>query len=145
MHVSLVGVGYGMCTCRCESIFTHSLLLTFPTQVTKNNTLGDETLKQDFQGLCEHLIGNSLQAVDCPPSLIDEVFTELLSRVINTMMNSLLQCAAMVKRIEANKGVDADVALRDKLKVYASESLVLDIRLYCYTMTLSIIIQLLLF
>ena len=27
----------------------------------------------------------------------------------------------MVDRIKANKGVDADVALRDKLKVYASE------------------------
>ena len=66
-------------------------------------------------------MGNSLQAVDCPSSLIDEVFLDLLSRVINTMMNSLLQCAAMVKRIEINKGVDADVALRDKLKVYASE------------------------
>ena len=37
------------------------------------------------------------------------------------MMNYLLQCAAMVSRIESNKGVDAHVALRDKLKVYASE------------------------
>ena len=37
------------------------------------------------------------------------------------MMNSLLQCAAVVNRIESNKGVDADVALRDKLKVYASK------------------------
>ena len=36
--------------------------------------------------------------------------------VINTMMNSLLQHAAMVTQIQANKGVDADVALQDKLK-----------------------------
>lgn len=71
--------------------------------------------------MCDHLMKDSLQPIECPPSLIDEIFSELLSRVINTMMNSLLQCAAVVNRIESNKGVDADVALRDKLKVYASE------------------------
>ena len=48
-------------------------------------------------------------------------YFQILSRIINTMMNSLLQGAAMVTRIQANKVVEADVALRDKLKVYAAE------------------------
>ena len=41
--------------------------------------------------------------------------------VINTTMNSLIQSVAMLDRIAMNKGVDANVALRDKLKVYAAE------------------------
>ena len=77
-------------------------------------------MKEEFRAMCDHLITDSLRPIECPPILIDEIFSELLSRV-NTMMNSLLQCAAVVNRIESNKGVDADVALRDKLKVYASE------------------------
>ena len=64
--------------------------------------------------------------VHCPSSLIDEVFLDLLSHVINTMMNLLLQYASIVKCIETNKRVDPDVALRDKLKVYA-RSLALNI------------------
>ncbi len=46
---------------------------------------------------------------------------EILSRVINTMMNSLINNGAMMDRIIKNKGVDADNSLRDKLKVYAAE------------------------
>ncbi len=58
----------------------------------------------------------------CPRKLVDDLYDELLSRVINTMMNSLLQTAAVLDRIKSDKGVDADVALRDKLKVYASQT-----------------------
>ena len=58
----------------------------------------------------------------CPRPLVDELYKELLFRVINTKMNSLLQTAAVVYRIKSNKGVDVDVALRDRLKVYASEA-----------------------
>lgn len=39
------------------------------------------------------------------------------------MMNSLLQSNAMLDRIKSNKGVDCDVALRDKVKCYAAEKL----------------------
>ena len=90
-------------------------------QETKDAVLNDRCLCEDFVKICEDLKGHSIHEVDCPKSLIRELFSEILSRVINTMMNSLLQCAAMVTRIQANKGVDADVALRDKLKVYAAE------------------------
>lgn len=78
-------------------------------------------MKDEFYEVCQHISEGSAQSTDCPRRLIDELFVEMLSRVINTMMNSLLQNAAMVDRIKSNKGVDADVALRDKLKVYASE------------------------
>ena len=90
-------------------------------QETKDTTLTNRSLRNDFRTICEVQMRNSLQRIDCPKKLIDELFAEMVSRVINTMMNSLLQCAAMVSRIESNKGVDADIALRDKLKVYASE------------------------
>ena len=90
-------------------------------QETKDAALNDRYLCADFLKICEDLIGHSVHKVDCPKPLIRELFSEILSRVINTMMNSLLQCAAMVTRIQANKGVDADVALRDKLKVYAAK------------------------
>ena len=93
----------------------------FFMQETKDAALNDRCLCADFLKICEDLIEQSVHQVDCPKPLIQELFSELLSRVINTMMNSLLQCAAMVTRIQANKGVDADVALRDKLKVYAAE------------------------
>ena len=49
------------------------------------------------------------------------LFKELLSRVLNTMGNSFFACQDVLERIRDNKGVDAQVALRDKLKVYAGE------------------------
>ena len=90
-------------------------------QETKDATLNDRCLQADFLKICEGLIRFSVHPVDCPKPLIRELFSEILSRVISTMMNSLLQCAAVVTWIQANKGVYTDVALRDKLKVYAAE------------------------
>ena len=49
------------------------------------------------------------------------LFTELLSRVLNTMANSFFAAQDVLERMKQNKGVDAQVALRDKLKVYAGE------------------------
>ena len=49
------------------------------------------------------------------------LFKELLSRVLNTMGNDFFACQDVLERIRENKGVDAQVALRDKLKVYARE------------------------
>lgn len=50
------------------------------------------------------------------------LYKELVSRVIHTMANSFLRCQEVLNRIGQNKGVDAQVALRDKLKVYAGEA-----------------------
>ena len=46
------------------------------------------------------------------------LFKEILTRVVNTMSNSFFQCMDSLKRVHANKGVDARMSLRDKLKAY---------------------------
>ncbi len=86
---------------------------------------------RDFFMICEDLIRPSVHPVDCPKPLIQELFSEIVSRVINTMMNSLLQCAAMVTRIQANKGVDTDVALSELMLAYKLIMVYLSNRLLC--------------
>ena len=59
-------------------------------------------------------------------SRIDEnhvkiLFKEILTRVVNTMSNSFFQRMDLLVRVCTNKGVDAQMSLRDKLKAYASE------------------------
>ena len=59
-------------------------------------------------------------------SRIDEnhvkiLFKEILTRVVNTMSNSFFQRMDLLVRVGTNKGVDAQMSLRDKLKAYASE------------------------
>ena len=59
-------------------------------------------------------------------SRIDEnhvkiLFKEILTRVVNTMSNSFFQRMDLLVRACTNKGVDAQMSLRDKLKAYASE------------------------
>ncbi len=53
---------------------------------------------------------------------VSVLYREVISRVINTMSNSFFQCQNVLSRIAQDKGVDAQVTLRDKLKVYAGES-----------------------
>ena len=50
------------------------------------------------------------------------MYRELVRRVIHTMANSFFQCQDVLNRIAENKGVDAQVTLRDKLKVYAGDA-----------------------
>ena len=50
------------------------------------------------------------------------LYKELVSRVIHTMANSFFQSQEVLSRIAESKGVDAQVTLRDKLKVYAGDS-----------------------
>ena len=90
-------------------------------QVTKDNIFSNQNLKDNFSTICEDATWGSTELVNCHQKVTDNLFRELLSRVINTMMNSLIQSAAILDRIAMNKGVDANVALRDKLKVYAAE------------------------
>ena len=49
------------------------------------------------------------------------LFKEILTRVANTMSNSFLHSQDVMQRIADNKGVDAQISLRDKLKAYAGE------------------------
>ena len=50
------------------------------------------------------------------------IYKEIVTRVVNTAANDFLKSQAMLDRIAQNKGVDAEVALRDKLKVFANEA-----------------------
>lgn len=54
-------------------------------------------------------------------TVVDTLYKDILRRVINTMANSLIQSQAMLERIATNKGVDAKMALRDRLKAYATD------------------------
>lgn len=49
------------------------------------------------------------------------LFKEIITRVVNTMSNSFFQCMDLMDRVSTNKGVDAHMSLRDKLKAYALE------------------------
>ena len=49
------------------------------------------------------------------------LFKEILTRVASTMSNSFLHSQDVMQRIADNKGVDAQISLRDKLKAYAGE------------------------
>ena len=84
--------------------------------MTKEAVFREVSLKQDFFDICQ-----VLGQFSCSRTLTDTLFKELISRIVDTMMNSLLKTAALLDRNRTNKGVD--VALRDKLKVYASERL----------------------
>lgn len=58
---------------------------------------------------------------DVDSTTVHILFREIVDRVINTTANSFLKAQQMLERISANKGVDAEVALRDKLKAYCSD------------------------
>lgn len=52
---------------------------------------------------------------------IRSLFKEIVTRVVNTMNISFFQCMVVLDRASSNKDVDAQMSLRDKLKVYALE------------------------
>ena len=54
--------------------------------------------------------------------LATSLYREIVGRVINTMANSFFRCQDVLARVAENRGVDAQVALRDKLKVYATDA-----------------------
>ncbi len=85
-------------------------------QVTRKQVMKREELIHKFK---ENLESHYLQPVaqDC----IQLLYKELVGRVLNTMANSFLNCQNTLERIRNNKGVDAQVSLRDQLKVYAGK------------------------
>ncbi len=62
---------------------------------------------------------------DSSPSklVIEDVHHKLLWKVYNTRCNEFLQAHNKLSCLEKNKSVDADVGLRDQLKVYAIKKL----------------------
>ncbi len=86
-------------------------------RVTKQAVLGNEELHQEFKMLLAYQMGG---VVDNKLSLA--LYRELVSRVINTMLNSFFQTQDLLQRIADNKGVDAQISLRDKLKAYVNDT-----------------------
>ena len=84
--------------------------------LTKELVLKDQELISDFKFLIKFHSSSANLAT------ITEVYRDLLTRVINTMANQFLTNQEMLERIATNKGVDAEMALRDKLKAYASDT-----------------------
>lgn len=91
-------------------------MLAFCLQSVKRHVLGNERLQQEFAVLCGYLRKDHVSK-----ELASKLYQEIVSRVINTMANSFFQAQNTLELISKNKGVDAHVALRDKLKVFASE------------------------
>lgn len=75
-----------------------------------------EDLVQKFDDLIHNFYGKSISHDN-----IQLLFREFIGRVVNTKANSFFKCQDVLQRLRENKGVDAQVALRDRLKVYAGE------------------------
>ena len=95
--------------------FTNSLKLQGRTVVihTKKEVLTNQDLIADL----EAIIIFRVTSVDSSTILC--INRDMVRRVIHTMANSLLSSQAMLERVSKNKGVDAEMSLRDKLKAYA--------------------------
>ena len=100
-----------------HSIDTHVKLVFATLQITKEAVLHNNELLQQFTMFvtfkAKHMVDSGMARA---------LYKELVSHVIHTMANSFFQCQEVLNRIVENKGVDAQVTLRDKLKVYAGES-----------------------
>lgn len=84
--------------------------------LTKQQILSDQELLSSFNTLITFHSG----VIDT--SVVAGVFRDLVRCVINTMANSFLSSQDMLERISRNKGVDAEMTLRDKLKAYATDT-----------------------
>ena len=83
---------------------------------TKHEVVNNMELKRDF------ITFISSHSSTADTTIITGVYLDLVKRVINTMANSFLNSQDMLERIANNKGVDAQMTLRDKLKAYASDT-----------------------
>ena len=86
-------------------------------QVTKASVFNDGELQQQFKMFVYCLWQRPVRE-----ETIHVLYKEVVSMVINTMSNSFFQWQNVLSRIAQDIGVDAQVTLRDKLKVYARES-----------------------
>ena len=84
--------------------------------LTKQRVLKGEELISDFKDLMKF----HLSSADI--TTISNVYRDLLTQVINTMPNQFLINQDRLERIASNKVIDAEMALRDKLKAYAIDT-----------------------
>ena len=85
-------------------------------QITKREVLGNDDLFNAFRMFVRYHQTSQVEDND-----IRILFKDILTRVVNTMNNSFFQCMDLLDRVSTNKGVDAQMSLRDKLKAYALE------------------------
>ena len=79
----------------------------------KSHVLADKNLVAELDAIVSFRCGSTSSTI------VSAVYEDITRRVIHTMANSLLHSQAMLERIAKNKGVDAEMALRDRLKAYA--------------------------
>ena len=82
---------------------------------TKQYILYNQELKGEFKMVI------SFRSESTSTAIVDTLYKDILRRVINTMANSLIQSQAILNRIAKDKGVDAEMALRDRLKAYTTD------------------------
>lgn len=80
---------------------------------TRREVLNNNDLLREFVSFC----ASAADVVTIKP-----VYVDLVQQVITTMANSFLQSQDMLERIVKNKGGDAQMTLRDKLKAYTSDT-----------------------
>ena len=85
-------------------------------QVTKREVINNDNLLSAFQ-----MFVRSRQTSTVDDNHVRVLFKEILTCVVNTMSNSFFKCMDLLERVSTNKGVDAQMSLRDKLKAYAVE------------------------
>ena len=81
--------------------------------LTKHEVVNNMEFKSDF------ITFISSHSSTADTTIITGVYLDLVKQMINTMANSFLNSQDMLERIANNKGVDAQMTLRDKLKAYA--------------------------
>ncbi len=90
-------------------------IITF-IQATKTAVEMDNLLLSKFTIAVNEIV---CDAASPSKQVIDDVHSKLLWKVYNTRCNEFLQALNKLSCLEKNKSVDADVGLRDMLKVYA--------------------------
>ena len=75
--------------------------------------MDSEELRKDFTTIVQHRLSH------VSVILVLLVYKELVKRIINVSMNSIVNTHRILTQIKDNKGVSADTSLRDKLKVYS--------------------------
>ena len=106
-----------MCKCSRLTLNCKQFKLQGKTIIlnTRQCVLYNQELKGEFKTVIFFRSESTSLAV------VDTLYKDIVRRVINTMANSLIQSQTMLARIANNKGVDAEMALRYKLKAYATD------------------------
>lgn len=85
------------------------------TQVTRDSVLSDALLLQSFTKAVERIVPVATTRV------VTKVHGVLLTKIYNARCNEFLHTIGQMDCFRRKKAVDVNIALRDKLKSFASE------------------------